>query len=110
MCIGSLLYGGSMGGMLRNFWYLLKQSKIDSNHRLSTTRISSSSPTGIMPCRVVTSSALGKKIGKCEQLFTKKCDHEYQNKKTLNGETALSKHANPVPCDLCGELMKNIKG
>ncbi|RNA10834.1 hypothetical protein BpHYR1_007814 [Brachionus plicatilis] len=21
---------------------------------------------------------------------------------------ALTKHANPVPCDLCGELMKNI--
>ncbi|RNA44648.1 hypothetical protein BpHYR1_017606 [Brachionus plicatilis] len=31
--------------------------------------------------------------------------------KTLNEvKTALSKHANPVPCDLCGELMKNIKG
>ncbi|RNA12085.1 hypothetical protein BpHYR1_009697 [Brachionus plicatilis] len=29
---------------------------------------------------------------------------------TLNVvKTALSKHANPVPCDLCGELMKNIK-
>ncbi|RNA02986.1 hypothetical protein BpHYR1_039854 [Brachionus plicatilis] len=25
-------------------------------------------------------------------------------------KTALTKHANPVPCDLCGELMKNIKG
>ncbi|RNA12967.1 outspread isoform X2 [Brachionus plicatilis] len=33
------------------------------------------------------------------------------NKKTLNVvKTALSKHANPVPCDLCEELMKNIKG
>ncbi|RNA43973.1 hypothetical protein BpHYR1_022589 [Brachionus plicatilis] len=30
---------------------------------------------------------------------------------TLNVvKTALSKHANSVPCDLCGELMKNTKG
>ncbi|RNA02284.1 hypothetical protein BpHYR1_019075 [Brachionus plicatilis] len=109
--------------------------------------------------------------GKCEQLFTKKCDHEYQvqnissfksddtpidnqesdaelsfsenlitidkelsvlnlnagekaihyrekamteiatSQETLNVvKTALSKHVNPVPCDLCGKLMKNIKG
>ncbi|RNA09262.1 hypothetical protein BpHYR1_040931 [Brachionus plicatilis] len=33
------------------------------------------------------------------------------SQETLNVvKTALSKHANAVPCDLCGELMKNIKG
>ncbi|RNA39418.1 hypothetical protein BpHYR1_039406 [Brachionus plicatilis] len=33
------------------------------------------------------------------------------SQETLNVvKTALSKHANPVPCDLCGQLMKNIKG
>ncbi|RNA32426.1 hypothetical protein BpHYR1_052643 [Brachionus plicatilis] len=33
------------------------------------------------------------------------------SQETLNVvKTALSKHANPVPCDLCGKLMKNIKG
>ncbi|RNA37231.1 hypothetical protein BpHYR1_016764 [Brachionus plicatilis] len=33
------------------------------------------------------------------------------SQETLNVvKTALSKHANPVPSDLCGELMKNIKG
>ncbi|RNA36831.1 hypothetical protein BpHYR1_043000 [Brachionus plicatilis] len=32
------------------------------------------------------------------------------SQETLNVlKTALSKHANPVPCDLCGKLMKNIK-
>ncbi|RNA36760.1 hypothetical protein BpHYR1_048855 [Brachionus plicatilis] len=29
---------------------------------------------------------------------------------TRDFECTLSKHANPVPCEICGELMKNIKG
>ncbi|RNA42896.1 hypothetical protein BpHYR1_002943, partial [Brachionus plicatilis] len=33
------------------------------------------------------------------------------SKETLNVvKKALSKHANPVPCEIYGELMKNIKG
>ncbi|RNA34864.1 hypothetical protein BpHYR1_005930 [Brachionus plicatilis] len=33
------------------------------------------------------------------------------SQETLNVvKKALSKHANPVPCEICGELMKNIKG
>ncbi|RNA16364.1 hypothetical protein BpHYR1_004054 [Brachionus plicatilis] len=39
------------------------------------------------------------------------CSQKNVSMKTLNVvKTALSKHENPVPCDLCGELMKNIKG
>ena len=33
------------------------------------------------------------------------------SQETLNVvKRALSKHANPVACDICGELMKNVKG
>ena len=33
------------------------------------------------------------------------------SQETLNVvKKALSKHASPVPCEICGELMKNIKG
>ncbi|RNA08713.1 hypothetical protein BpHYR1_021481 [Brachionus plicatilis] len=33
------------------------------------------------------------------------------SQETLNVvKKALSKHANPVPCEICGELMKNIIG
>ncbi|RMZ96471.1 hypothetical protein BpHYR1_015772 [Brachionus plicatilis] len=38
------------------------------------------------------------------------CFDQAKNYKTLNiVKIALSKHGNPVPCDLCGELMKNTK-
>ncbi|RMZ94568.1 hypothetical protein BpHYR1_021628 [Brachionus plicatilis] len=33
------------------------------------------------------------------------------SQETLNVvKKALTKHANPVPCEICGELLKNIKG
>ncbi|RNA23303.1 hypothetical protein BpHYR1_042406 [Brachionus plicatilis] len=29
---------------------------------------------------------------------------------TRDFECTLSRHANPAPCEICGELIKNIKG